>query len=141
MHAEKLMEPDQIKTVEEWLNMVEANPELSGSDSESKIKKSKISREAGDNLTSLSLIQTAYFISLLKGAGVIVKNEKLLPDSRAGEAFNVLTGYSEHTLRLRLGLKGTEEVTYSDRKAVRDILHQMINRVNKEIDEQRGNKT
>lgn len=138
-HGEKLMLPDQVKTVEEWLSMIEAKPELSGTES-NKPKGSKITREHGDNITCLNLVQTAYLVNLLRQSKIIIKDEKILPDSKAGEAFNVLTGYSENTLRLRMNLKGQSDVTYTDRKAVRNALYAIIPFIDKEIDEQKGKK-
>lgn len=156
-HGDKLMTKDQVKTVEEWVAMVEQTPSLSEmpvnkeqpianeekkSDSnEEKFRRSKVSRDRGDDITCLNLIQTAYFVNLLREVKVIIKDNKNLPDTWAAEAFNLLTGYKSDPLRLRMNLKGQNDVNYTDRKAVRDVLQKLINIVEKEINEQKGNKS
>lgn len=154
-HSDRLMRKDQVKTVEEWVTMVEINPKLSESVikeekpkvedkteiNEEKIRRSKISRDRGDDITCFNLIQTAYFVNLLREVKVIIKDEKTLPDKWAAESFNILTGYKTDTLRLRMNLKAQKDVTYTDRKVVRDVLQKILDTVTKGIDEQKGNKS
>lgn len=130
-HSTKLS-PEIIKTVEEWMKVNGEGTELSGAQTETKKKKKTITREPGDNITSLNLVQTAYFINLLKESKIIIKEDDLLPANRAGEAFNILTGYSKDTLRLRMNLKGQSKVTRTDRKAVREILNKTLKLIDKE---------
>lgn len=65
-------------------------------------KKGKIKREAQDNKTCLSQEQTVLLIYYLQQEGVLLKDENLR-DTDAGIAFEILTGYSENTLRQNLG--------------------------------------
>lgn len=65
-------------------------------------KKAKVRRSKSDNITCLSLEQTAIFISLLKQAKILLKDEMYLSKTQAAEAFELLTGYSKHTLRTDL---------------------------------------
>jgi len=65
-------------------------------------KKRKIKRTANDNLTCLNQAQTALLIYYLQQERVFLKDE-LLKKTDAGAAFEILTGYSQETLRQGLG--------------------------------------
>ena len=65
-------------------------------------KKRKIKRTANDNLTCLNQAQTALLIYYLQQERVFLKDE-LLKKTDAGAAFEILTGYSQETLRQELG--------------------------------------
>lgn len=70
--------------------------------SEKQAKKGKIKREAQDKKTCLSQEQTVLLIHYLREEKVLLKDE-YLNDKDAGIAFEILTGYSQNTLRLNLG--------------------------------------
>ena len=69
---------------------------------EEKLKKGKVKREANDKRTSLSQEQTVLLMFYLQQEKAILKDE-YLTDKDAGQAFEILTGYSQHTLRQNLG--------------------------------------
>lgn len=69
---------------------------------ENQNKKDKIKREAQDKKTCLSQEQTALLIHYLKQERVLL-NDEYLNNTDAGTAFEILTGYSQNTLRLNLG--------------------------------------
>ena len=69
---------------------------------EEKPKKGKIKREANDKRTILSQEQTVLLMHYLQQEKVILKDD-YLSDKDAGQAFETLTGYSQHTLRQNLG--------------------------------------
>lgn len=66
-----------------------------------KTKASKYKRGANDKHTCLSQEQTVLLIHYLKQEKVLLKDE-YLSDLDAGRAFEILTGYSQHTLRQNL---------------------------------------
>ncbi len=136
---EHLLKPDTITTANEWISVKQKNQNLSGT--ETSTKKARVKRDSGDNITSLNLAQTAYLINLLKESRVIIKDDTILTYKTAGEAFSLLTGYSPDTLRLKTNLKGQGELTYNDRKTVREILYGIITLIDKEISEQKGKKS
>lgn len=98
-HGSKLLSLDQIETINEWMSMTNAEPELSGVISEK--SKGRLKREAGDNLTGLNLHQTALLVHFMQEAKIILKDE-YLNKTQAGQAFSILTGYSADALRLEL---------------------------------------
>ncbi len=68
---------------------------------ESKTEKAKIKRNANDRLTSLTQEQTALLLHYLQQERVFLKDE-YLKNKEAGIAFEILTGYSQNTLRQNL---------------------------------------
>ena len=64
-------------------------------------KKGKVKREAQDKLTCLNQEQTVLLMYYLQQERVLLKDE-YLSDLDAGKAFEILTGYSQHTLRQNL---------------------------------------
>lgn len=119
---------EQVKTtVQEWMNatLSKLNGDQSeGTDNEKEEKiKGRLAREAGDHLTCLSLNQTALLIEYMQQAGIILKGD-YLNFTQAGKAFNLLTGYSAHSLRLQLGTKGLTEntVKHEDYKELHEAI-------------------
>lgn len=127
-----LLNEDITETIKEWQKLKESEPELSGANEATEEKvKGRMQRENGDKLTSLSLVQTALLIQFLQQNNIILKGS-YLTFTQAGKAFNLLTGYSAHTLRQQLGTKGTlEGVKYEDYKE----LHEIITKLAKSIEE------
>ncbi len=80
----------------------EDNTDGLGGKKSTKMKQVKINREAQDKKTSLSQEQTVLLIHLLREEKVLLK-EQDLNDKDAGIAFEILTGYSQNTLRINLG--------------------------------------
>jgi hypothetical protein len=66
------------------------------------LKRFNVKREAQDKLTCLSQEQTVLLMYYLQQERVFLKDE-YLKDMDAGKAFEILTGYSQHTLRQNLG--------------------------------------
>lgn len=65
-------------------------------------KKFQGKRTAQDKLTCLSQEQTVLLMYYLQRENVLLKDE-YLTDMDAGKAFEILTGYSQNTIRLNLG--------------------------------------
>lgn len=104
-HEAKLLRPEIIQTVNEWIETKEKQQkDLQGTsgDQREKAKKGKVKREAQDKLTCLSQEQTVLLMYYLQQERVLLKDE-YLTDMDAGKAFETLTGYSQHTLRQDLG--------------------------------------
>lgn len=137
---DSLLEQKSLETAKEWINAEQKRAGLTGTETDT-LKKARVKREAGDNITSLNLAQTAYLINLLKESKVIIKDDNLLTSKSAGEAFSLLTGYSPDTLRLKMNLKGQNELTYQDRTKVRQILYEIVTLIDKEINGQKGKKS
>jgi hypothetical protein len=95
---------DKATTIQEWVANREKETaqteELNGSD---RYKgKPKIRRRAGDNETILDQRLTVLFIHFMREKHIFLP-DKYLTDADAGKAFELLTGYSQHTIRQDLG--------------------------------------
>ncbi|MBA2610813.1 MAG: hypothetical protein H0U95_02500 [Bacteroidetes bacterium] len=120
-YDEKLLTHKIIDTIKEWIVSTEKITETSENDKPEKIK-GRMQREAGDKLTSLNLTQTALLIQFMQEAKIILKGDDLTY-TNAGKAFNILTGYSSHTLRQQLGTKGDiAGVKHEDYKELHDAI-------------------
>jgi hypothetical protein len=101
-HQDKLLSPLIVQTVNEWIAAKEKQSQAelsSGAEERTGRKKgSRLKREAHDKLTSLSQEQTVLLMYYLQQERVILRDE-FLSDLDAGRAFEILTGYSQHTLR------------------------------------------
>lgn len=100
----KLLSPGIIQTVNEWVETKEKQQQdLKGTTENlsAKTKKGKVKREAQDKLTCLSQEQTVLLMYYLQQERVLLKDE-YLTDMDAGKAFEILTGYSQHSLRQNL---------------------------------------
>lgn len=95
-----------VATIQEWIDVKAAQKKKeedeSGDSSLSGKKRGRINRRVEDNITSLNREQTILLIQFMKEAGVFLKDE-YLTDLDAGKAFELLTGYSQNTLRQDLG--------------------------------------
>ena len=95
-----------VATIQEWIDVKAAQQKKgedeSGDSSLSGKKRGRINRRAEDNITTLNREQTILLIQYLKQVGVFLKDE-YLTDLDAGKAFELLTGYSQNTLRQDLG--------------------------------------
>jgi hypothetical protein len=84
--------------------------------------KGRPNRSPGDNLTRLTMEQTALLIDYLKRSRLVFNGE-YLPDKTAGTAFHLLTGYSVHTLRQSLSAKGIDAIkTKSNLKELHNLI-------------------
>lgn len=103
-HQAKLLTPAITETVNEWLSTKETDLKNTGTapDLGSFPKKGRIKREAMDKLTSLNQEQTVLLAHYLQQQRVFLKDE-YLTSMDMGKAFELLTGYSPHTLRQNLG--------------------------------------
>lgn len=104
-HKEKFLENNTIETVNEWISHKEKQAEdeskgLAGIPN-GQHRRGRIKREANDGITALNQEQTVLLIYLLQQAKVILKDE-YLTGAEAGRAFEILTGYSQNTLRQTL---------------------------------------
>lgn len=129
-YHERLLSLLIIEAIKEW---IEANNEAkTNTDQEGKIK-GRIPREAGDRLTSINLHQTALLIQFLQQTGIILKGD-YLTYHQAGKAFNILTGYSDNSLRQLLGTKGEVEGSkFEDYKELHQALTNLAQLVETKI--------
>ncbi|MCX6182999.1 MAG: hypothetical protein NT150_13855 [Bacteroidetes bacterium] len=81
-------------------------------------KKGRLTRQASDKLTILSQEQTVLLMFYLQQEKVFLKDE-YLTDMDAGKAFEILTGYSQHTLRQKL----SKYYLYQNRENLKEIDH------------------
>lgn len=103
-HEVKLLNPEIIQTVNEWVETKgkQQQQSLQGIENESfQTKNGKIKRKAEDKLTCLSQEQTVLLMSFLQQERIFLKDE-YLNKKDAGIAFEILTGYSQHTIRQNL---------------------------------------
>ena len=126
-YQDELLNPQLIETVHEWIEVnktIKNNEVQTDFDNPEKIK-GRIQREAGDKLTHLSLVQTALLIQFMQESKIILKGDNLTY-TQVGKAFNILTGYSAHTLRQQLGTKGElTGVKHEDYKELHAIILQL----------------
>ena len=101
-HQVELLTPELTQTVNEVLSFIESRQVNPSNEIPTQITKRKIKRDANDKLTVLNLEQTVLFISYLQKERFILPNE-YLSDKTIAEAFELLTGYSPHTIRQSLG--------------------------------------
>lgn len=88
-----------------------------------KKRRNNIIRESRDKLTSLSQEQTVLLMYYLQKERVLLKDE-YLTDSEAGQAFEILTGYSQDTLRQNLG-KFYLIQNHTNLRALNDLLSRL----------------
>ncbi|MBA3665091.1 MAG: hypothetical protein H0W61_12895 [Bacteroidetes bacterium] len=130
-HGKKLMQADQVETVNEWISEKEKEQSLSGM--EAAKTKGKVKRERDDSVTKLNQEQTALLIHFLQAGKIILKDENL-NNKDAGHAFSILTGYSADSLRQNLSK--TELQRISTPKNISIIANAFTNLqllINKEI--------
>jgi hypothetical protein len=123
-----------IDTVHEWIDVKTVQQKQEGvavGDSGlNEKKRGRINRRAEDNITSLNREQTILFIQYMKDNGVFLKDE-YLTDLDAGKAFELLTGFSQHTLRQDLG-----KFYQFQNKENLEKLHQTFSRITRQIEAQ-----
>lgn len=135
-YEDTLLNPKIIETVRDWIkeNSIasDSREPLSGPALDDKVK-GRISRQAGDRLTTLNQNQTALLIQFMQKSGIILKEEHLTY-TQAGKAFSLLTGYSSHTLRQQLGTKGEIiGVKHEDYKELHDTIMKMAGLIEAKI--------
>jgi hypothetical protein len=117
-YQDKLLNSDQIQTMTEWLELKEKEvQQLQSIAGVANRSKGKLKRDASDNLTCLNQEQTVLLIYFLQKQRVFLKDEYLTA-VEAGRAFEILTGYSQNTLRMNLSkyllLQNKENLTALD---------------------------
>ncbi len=127
--------PEQVVvTIQEWLTVkTEQHTKEEGDSSGSSAsgKRGKINRRAEDNITSLNREQTILFIQYMKEAGVFLKDE-YLTDANAGKAFELLTGFSQNTLRQDLG-KFYQFESKENLHKLHKLFSQLIQQIDKQL--------
>lgn len=99
----RIIPEETVLTIQEWI--IEQSKETKSKDTEvtnDQLRRGRISRRSGDNVTALSREQTILLIQYLKEFGIILKDE-YLTDLETGKAFEILTGFSQNTIRQDLG--------------------------------------
>jgi hypothetical protein len=123
---EKLLSEHQRLTVQEWIDdKLNPKQELLNT------FRQKFPRKPGDGYTDLNVDKIAIFIHYLRIGRFILK-EEYLNNKDAGEAFSILTGYSNVHLRQKLGEAEIKQLL--TRKNL-DELHNLILRLLKYIKE------
>src|ERR1019366_6593488 len=106
-HGNRLLLPEQMETINEWIAEKEKEVALSGTvEPKTKVR---IKRERDDKVTLLNQEQTALLIHCLRKTKVILIDE-FLNNKEAGVAFSILTGYSADTLRQNLNKSETANI-------------------------------
>lgn len=132
-HQVKLLKPETIQTVNEWLETKEKQQQQDLQELTTIQKKGKLKRGAEDKFTCLSQEQTVLLIHYLVQQKVLL-NDELLSNKEAGEAFEVLTGYSKNTIRLSLG-KTNNYKTKENLKQIDNILTHLRIAIGKDLKE------
>lgn len=116
-HAQELLKPDQLETINEWIEEQRKQPAQSAVDEVRTKGRPKRGRE--DKLTILSQEQTALLIYCLRKSKIIL-SEEFLNNKEAGHAFAILTGYSPDTIRQNLNK--SEVVRLATAKNVKTVI-------------------
>jgi hypothetical protein len=118
-----------MTTIQEWIDAktIQQKKEDESDSIQSGKRRGRINRRAEDNITSLNREQTILLIQYLKQAGVFLKDE-YLTDLDAGKAFELLTGYSQNTLRQDLG-KFYQFQSKENLKKLHQTLSQVIHQI------------
>ena len=130
-HSKKLLQTEQIETINEWL--VDKEKEIALSGTEEQKGRSKIKRTRDDKVTLLNQEQTALLAYCLRETKIIL-NDEYLNNKETGHAFSILTGYSADTIRQNL--KKTELVNTANIKnieAVEKALKEIMKYIEKQI--------
>jgi hypothetical protein len=109
-YGNTLLLEETLESVKEWITYrenkqkeaLQKDESQSAENQDTKNKRVKVKREAGDKRTVLNQEQTVLLMYYLQQEKIILKDE-YLTDMDAGKAFEILTGYSQHTLRQNLG--------------------------------------
>ena len=125
-NGEKLLTSKQVDTINEWKTQTASTQQEVSATKTVKRNKSKTKRESEDSLTCLNQEQTALLIYYMQNAKLILKNE-YLNNTEAGQAFSILTGYSNETLRQELGhCKIAENVSKKNLNEVHNAIKQLL---------------
>ena len=117
-------------TIQEWVATKDQQEKPAQETIGSGKKHGRINRRAEDNITALNREQTILLIQYLKEAGVFLRDE-YLTDADAGKAFELLTGYSQNTLRQDLG----KFYQFQNKENLKK-LHQIFSQLTQQIDKQ-----
>ena len=127
----KRFRPEQLETIDEWIETSKPAQQLAGGEEKTK---GRIKRGANDNLTVLNQRQTALFIHFLQQSRIILKDE-YLNNTEAGQAFAVLTGYSADSLRQELGADKLSKAAKKDLEKLYNILIKLEKLIDSRIKE------
>jgi hypothetical protein len=130
-HGKKLLQPEHIETIEEWMAETEKGVPLSGT-TEARTK-GKPKRQRDDKITLLNQEQTALLIYCLRETKVIFPDE-FLNNKEAGQAFSILTGYSADTIRQNLNKSELSKVaTLKNVEVVEKALREVLSYIERDI--------
>lgn len=133
-HMDKIIPAATALTILEWTAIKEKQQNLTSSNTSSSNairKKGVIRRMQNDSVTCLSQEQTVLLFSMLQQIGIFMKDE-YLTDADAGKAFEILTGYSQNTIRQKLA-RYTEFYTQQNLLALKQTIAQVTNIINETL--------
>jgi hypothetical protein len=133
-HMDKIIPAATALTILEWTALKEKHLLQTSSNTSSSVaikKKGVIRRMQNDSVTSLSQEQTVLLFSMLQQIGIFMKDE-YLTDADAGKAFEILTGYSQNTIRQKLA-RYTEFATQQNLLALKETIAQVTNIINETL--------
>jgi hypothetical protein len=133
-YKEKILSEETILTIVEWIAAQEKKAsvgELNGNGKDNyKGKQNGIpKRSANDKLTCLNQQQTILLIHYLQKNRAFLKDEYLTA-ADAGKAFELLTGYSQHTIRQDLG-KHFQFDNNENKESLRALLNKILTDMSK----------
>lgn len=127
----KIIPEETVLTMQEWIADFSNEMKVRESDAtKDQPRRGRINRRSGDNVTSLSREQTILLIQYFKEFGIILKDE-YLTDLEAGKAFEILTGFSQNTIRQDLG----KYYMFQTKDNLHKVL-KVMNEVTSQIDKQ-----
>src|ERR1035437_3001993 len=125
-HGKKLLSQEHIQTINEWIADKGKHPLPEGKEKSQAKPKIIFKRNRNEKSTRLNQEQTALLIYCLRETRIILGNE-YLDEKYVGQAFSMLTGFSENTLSRKIvtsavmkfaDIKNTQAVT----EALKNVL-------------------
>jgi hypothetical protein len=127
-HKDIILAKETTLTIEEWITCKQkeiTEDELNGKERLKGKQNGQLKRMANDKFTCLNQQQTILLIHYLQKHKVLLRDEYLTA-ADAGKAFELITGYSQHTLRQDLG-KYFQYENPENKENLRMILATIIN--------------
>jgi hypothetical protein len=130
----KIIPEEVVLTIQEWITGKEQQlkEEQNGLSIKDRYNgKLRIRRTSKDNETILNQPQTVLLIHYMQKKGIFLKNH-LLTDADAGKAFELLTAYSQNTIRQDLG-KYRDFQNKENLKQLQQVLTGIINLIDNQL--------
>jgi hypothetical protein len=128
----KLLTGEQLETVNEWVGATKSH-ETALSEQRLKTFLSNTKRTIDDKQTVLNLKQTVLLVRLLQ-EGRILLDDRHYNHTQAGQAMNILSGYSGDSLRMEFGNTKTKP-DKKDLEKIHSTMTRFLSLINRKIED------